>query len=181
MSNITESVRDSIGNEASFSGDWKRGEILYMGKWYPLQYAEDSRRWVQVAEDRIILHIRPGDRKFDRKVILFEAFRALARHYITRRTGELARETQSTFNKITVKHVVSKWGSCSSKRNLNFNWHLIFLPPHLIDYIIIHELMHLREMNHSPAYWAWVARYYPDYKAAKQEIHQQQWLIGILS
>ena len=156
------------------------GEVLYMGKWYPLRFAEDSQRWVRVSENEITLHLRPGDQKLDRKLILFEAFRALARRFLAQRTEALARETGSAFNRLTIKHVVSKWGSCSSKRNINLNWHLIFLPQHLIDYIIVHELMHLREMNHSQAYWAWVAKYCPDYKARKAGVQGYAWLINIL-
>lgn len=156
------------------------GEALYRGKWYKVVTKVGRQRKVQVLDEQIVLQLRPADADTDRKMLLFEAFRALARQVLAKRTGELARETGSEFNRLVVKHVVSKWGSCSSKRNLNLNWHLIFLPQHLIDYIIIHELMHLREMNHSKAYWKEVAKYYPNHKAAQKEVHSYGWLIGIL-
>lgn len=174
-------IRSQLYRErAHFLKRLELGEILYMGKWYSIAYAEDQQRWVQVKDEQITLYLMPGDQQLDKKIILFDAFRALAKRFITQRTQEIGRETDSSFNRITIKHVVSKWGSCSSKRNLNFNWHLIFLPKHLIDYIIVHELMHLREMNHSPAYWAWVGKYFPTYKSAKKEVQAYNWLIGIL-
>ena len=79
-----------------------------------------------------------------------------------------------------MKDLSSKWGSCSSLQNINLNWQLIFLEESLIDYVIIHELMHLREMNHSPRFWNWVGKYYPDYKKARKLLKDRQWLIGIL-
>ncbi|WP_282131196.1 M48 family metallopeptidase [Pseudoalteromonas aliena] len=61
-----------------------------------------------------------------------------------------------------------KWGSCNSKRDLTFNLHLIGAPQHIIDYVIVHELAHLRHLNHSKAFWQRVEKFYPDYKSASQ-------------
>lgn len=63
---------------------------------------------------------------------------------------------------ITVRDQSSRWGSCSSARRLNFNWRLILAPPHVLDYVAAHEVAHILEMNHSPAFWATVARTLPD-------------------
>lgn len=65
-----------------------------------------------------------------------------------------------------------RWGSCSSQRRIRLNWRLIHLPPTLIDYVIAHEVAHLQEMNHSPAFWRVVARLYPDYKQARDTLAQ---------
>ncbi len=72
------------------------------------------------------------------------------------------------YNHISIKHQKTRWGSCSGKGNLNFNCLLVLCPPKVMDYVIIHELCHLKEMNHSPHFWAEVEKYSPDYKAYKQ-------------
>jgi predicted metal-dependent hydrolase len=68
------------------------------------------------------------------------------------------------FNRVAIRNTRSRWGSCSSKKNLNFNYRIVFLPPELQDYLIVHELCHLQEMNHAPQFWALVAQKAPDYK-----------------
>lgn len=69
------------------------------------------------------------------------------------------------YNRIAIRDVRSRWASCSSKRNLSFSWKVFVMPERLVDYLIVHELAHLKHMNHSPAFWAVVKEYIPDYKA----------------
>ena len=73
-----------------------------------------------------------------------------------------------TFGKITIKNQKTRWGSCSSKGNLNFNCRLLFVPDRIVDYVVIHELAHRRFMNHSKAFWKEVEKYMPDYKEQKK-------------
>lgn len=72
-------------------------------------------------------------------------------------------------NRISVKNQKTRWGSCSKKGNLNFNYRIVLLPPHLADYVIVHELCHLGEFNHSPNFWKLVAKVIPNYKSIRQE------------
>ena len=75
-----------------------------------------------------------------------------------------------TYGRITVRNQRTRWGSCSSKGNLNFNCLLMLAPPEILDYVVVHELCHRKEMNHSPKFWAEVAKVMPDYK------ERQKWL-----
>ncbi len=72
--------------------------------------------------------------------------------------------------RISIRNQKSRWGSCSSKGNLNFNYKIVFLPTELADYIIVHELCHLVEMNHSKRFWLLVSQIIPDYKERQNKI-----------
>ncbi|MFH1030081.1 MAG: M48 family metallopeptidase [bacterium] len=77
-----------------------------------------------------------------------------------------------SYNKILAKNHNHRWGSCSIKGNLNFNYRILFLPPQLADYITVHELCHLKEMNHSRRFWALVEETIPDYKERVRELRK---------
>ena len=91
-------------------------------------------------------------------------YRRQARTYITERTAALAAEHGFEYQKVKIRGQRTRWGSCSSKGNLNFNWKLMMVPPAAVDYVIIHELCHLRELNHSAYFWALVEDLCPNYK-----------------
>lgn len=93
-----------------------------------------------------------------------------ARSIFTQKAAYYARIMGVTYNRIAIREQKTRWGSCSSKGNLNFNWRLIFAPEEVVDYIVIHELAHRKEMNHSKAFYDVVASVMPDYK------EQQKWL-----
>ena len=77
------------------------------------------------------------------------------------------------FNKINIKNQKTRWGSCSRKGNLNFNYKIALLPQRMADYIIVHELCHLGQFNHSRKFWNLVSKAFPDYQEIKAEIRKQ--------
>ncbi len=89
---------------------------------------------------------------------------------ISQRVQKLSEKYQFEPNQIRVKMLKTKWGSCSGKKNLNFNYKLIFLNQDLQDYVIIHELCHLKELNHTKKFWAHVASFIPEYKKIKNRL-----------
>ena len=81
---------------------------------------------------------------------------------------------------LTLSAARTRWGSCSLKTGIRLNWRLVHFPRHIVDYVVVHELAHLREMNHSRRFWAVVERACPDYRAAREELkalaaHCPQW------
>lgn len=107
--------------------------------------------------------------------ITFEQVKELADQaveYIPKRVKYYAEKENFVYNKITIKNLVSRWGSCSTKGNLNFNCLLMLTPDYVIDYIVVHELCHLREMNHSEKFWAEVEKIIPDYQRAELWLKQ---------
>ena len=81
------------------------------------------------------------------------------------------------YGRITIRNQKSKWGSCSSKGNLNFNCLLMLAPPSVRDYVVVHELCHLVELNHSKRFWALVAKVLPEYRKEEQWLKTQGMLI----
>jgi predicted metal-dependent hydrolase len=79
----------------------------------------------------------------------------------------MAKALGVTFKQIRVREMSSRWGSCSATGNLSFNWRLVFAPASVLTYLVAHEVAHLKEMNHSPAFWTAVAKINPDYQKAR--------------
>jgi predicted metal-dependent hydrolase len=76
------------------------------------------------------------------------------------------------YSSVSIRKQKTRWGSCSAKGNLNFNYRLGFLPFELMDYIIVHELCHIREHNHSPAFWTLVGHTYPNHRTLRTELRK---------
>lgn len=93
-----------------------------------------------------------------------------AMRIIPDRTAYFASLIGVTYGRITIRNQKTRWGSCSARGNLNFNCLLMLAPPEVLDYVIVHELCHRKEMNHSPRFWSEVAKVIPDYR-----IHEK-WL-----
>lgn len=109
------------------------------------------------------IHLRGGKREFKK-------YRIQALAFVIKKVEELNRQYNFSYSRITVKNQKTRWGSCSKKRNLNFNYKIIFLPEKLAEYIIVHELCHLQEFNHSQKFWNLVARAVPNYRDVVKQV-----------
>lgn len=96
----------------------------------------------------------------------------LAETVFAAKTALYAGILQVDYGRITVRDQKTRWGSCSSKGNLNFNWRLILAPEEVLDYVVVHELAHRLEMNHSPRFWAVVESVLPDYRKRRGWLKQ---------
>lgn len=93
---------------------------------------------------------------------------ARAKEDLPQRVSRYAPQIGVSFGRITIRSQKSRWGSCSAKGNLNFNCLLMLAPPEVRDYVVVHELCHRKQLNHSPAFWSLVEEILPDYRVRKQ-------------
>lgn len=157
-------------------------QVPLFGKQHPVVWHPSHRTYFQFDRSGPFEVFAPEKylTRHRRKVLYF-AIRKFSEMYLAHRVEHWAKVTGLSFNHLHVKELKSKWGSCSTLRNINLNWQLVLLSEGLIDYVIVHELMHLHEMNHSPRFWNWVGKYFPDYKRAKAQLKEEQWMVGILN
>jgi len=98
----------------------------------------------------------------------------MAKRVIPQRVEYYASRIGVTYGRITIRNQKTRWGSCSSKGNLNFNCRLMAFPEHVIDYVVVHELCHRIEMNHSARFWAQVEKYIPDYMEVRRYLRNHE-------
>jgi predicted metal-dependent hydrolase len=102
----------------------------------------------------------------------YSKYKDSALAFVQKKVQNFATTYDYKYNRISIKNQKTCWGSCSRKSNLNFNYKILFLPERIQDYIIIHELCHLKEFNHSKKFWALVAETMPEYLDIKRELKQ---------
>lgn len=143
-------------------------KLLFLGEEHELEIIPTpNAKQTTIARQAEFIRVRwaGGDVHFDGVREALEGwYRAQAKVYLTQRARELAGKHGFEFINLTIKGQRTRWGSCSSKGNLNFNWRLMMAPADAVDYVIIHELCHLREMNHSKRFWGLVGHYCPNYR-----------------
>lgn len=100
-----------------------------------------------------------------RKHMQYQAHKEGSRKIILERINYFSPICGVSYNRVAIRNQKSRWGSCSSKKNLNFNYRLAFLPKEICDYVVVHELCHLKEMNHGEGFWLEVEKVVPNYRA----------------
>lgn len=129
-------------------------------------FLRQKEPWIQAQLRRRSAAARVQPLTAQEHQVLAEA----ARKWFSERTAHFAQLVGVTYGRITIRTQHTRWGSCSAKGNLNFNCLLMLAPETVRDYVVVHELCHRKEMNHSKAFWAHVERVLPDYRT------QRKWL-----
>ncbi len=159
---------------------------LYLGKAYPLKIITDNnliRTRVEKIDESLVVFISSmfteAKKKQEIKDALLRFYLENAIHYITDKVNYYTQSLGVEYSKIEIKKVSSIWGSCSGKNVLSFNRKLIMSPEEIIGYVIIHEVCHLRERNHSSRFWGLVFKYDRQYKDHRRWLHNNSSLLTI--
>lgn len=144
-------------------------EILVFGSPYKYIYTAGLAGKTQFNHDTKTIYTA---NMLLQKKILSEWYQKLADLFLKERVKKLAEQYQFTCQKVSVRNQKTRWGSCSSNKNLSLNWKLIKMPLWVIDYVILHELAHTVHLNHSAQFWSLVAKICPYYKQAEEWLKQ---------
>jgi hypothetical protein len=137
--------------------------LLYLGKEYKLDFIGDDFDGV-VFESKFLIS---KSSKLLAAELLGDWFVESAKRIIPPRVKTFARQLGVEYNRVLISDLKYRWGSCTPKNNLNFNWRLVKAPMNVIEYVIVHELAHLLEPNHTPRFWGIIKAQLPHYSKAK--------------
>jgi predicted metal-dependent hydrolase len=150
------------------SRDWRDGhEVLIGGRTIPLRRGSETRAGVVEQDGVLVVTPRPRDGD-DLRPVASAWLLVRARGVLPPRLMALATQFDLTVTQVSVRNQRARWGSCATGGRISLNWRLIQTPDAVRDYVLIHELMHLRQPNHSARFWALVARACPDHEASRR-------------
>ena len=139
------------------------------GKYFPLFDALYVIKEGTKLEFNNAFYITPGGDAADK---LRQLYRQTAKSILGLKLAEKAKQCDIVYSGMKISNAKTRWGSCSYKKSINLNWRLLLLPERLADYIIAHELAHIREMNHSRAFYMELERISPEWRRAERELRQ---------
>ena len=141
------------------------------------QSFKNAQKFVESRLDWIKTNKQSMNVQFEKKRRLHEIDRKVARKILCRRIGELAQLHNFVYNRVSIRKQKTRWGSCSTKNNINLNANLLHLPSELIDYVLLHELVHTRVKNHSKDFWDELETVVPNAKQVDQRLKDYQYCL----
>ncbi|MFH1715160.1 MAG: SprT family zinc-dependent metalloprotease [Elusimicrobiota bacterium] len=152
------------------------GQILFLGDLYTMRFGSWDTKEIVLLENEILVHeryIKTPNKKIEKW------YKEEAGKRFCERVELYANLNGVAVKSVRVNSAKSQWGSCNSKKDLSFTWRLIMAPRKVIDYVILHELCHINELNHSSRFWSRVACVMPDYKSCKKWLRENEYILGL--
>ena len=146
--------------------------LIYRGKQYPLVARNGSR--IGFDDEQNHFYLPPNLSSEQLKHNCVQIYKMLAKRDLSGRVLHFSKIMEAMPTAVKINSATSRWGSCSGRKSLNFSWRLIMADDDVIDYVVVHELAHITEMNHSPRFWAIVESVLPDYKERQNQLRQLQ-------
>lgn len=149
----------------SYPRQYSEGErFYYLGEEYQLLIAESQNPKLKFQNG---FYLDKDSVKYGREIFI-KWYQRQAKLNIPKRVQWFAAQNNLAFGKIKITSASRRWGSCTAQGNINFTWKLILLPLKIVDYVVVHELAHLKQHNHSKKFWAEVGAMMPDYKERRK-------------
>ena len=147
------------------------GSILYQGSPYAINimHRDSTKSHVKIDErSQIVIVTLPKKSKIKPLAVLESKFRSLSKTALMDSVQKRADQIAVKPSRLTIRDQRTRWGSCSSRGTISLNWRLIMAPPEVLDYVVVHELCHMKEHNHSQAFWKLVESHCPDFKQLRK-------------
>ena len=141
------------------------------------QTLKNAQQFVELKLDWIKKNKQHMDFQVEKKKKLPVIDRKVARKFLCKRIAELAQTHNFNYNRISIRKQKTRWGSCSTKNNINLNANLLHLPSELVDYVLLHELVHTRVKNHGPDFWNELDTVVPNAKQVDQRLKNYQYCL----
>jgi len=174
---IERKKKEILSRDPKFSRkEFVNGEgFLYLGRYYRLRIVDDQDEPLKFDNGFYL------SKKYlpQAKEIFIKWYKEKAYEKISKRVQFYAQKRGFKFNKINITNAQKRWGSCSFKKNLNFTWRLIMAPLPVIDYVVVHELVHLEEKNHTKSFWNKVKMLLPEYQKHKNWLKKNGYLLRL--
>ncbi len=162
----------SLKKMANPTFNWDDKIISIYGTLYSIIFAPDQSEKVTLLKGNCMVHPVTGSENDVRKTLLLWLKRE-AENYILNQVQRSAKIMNTDFGSVRFGQQKSRWGSCTGKNDLSFNWRLIHFPKEVIDYVIVHELAHTKHHNHSASFWELVGAYCPHWKQQRNFLKRQ--------
>ncbi len=172
---LEESLRENRVSHPVSEGS----RICIEGRGYSLLLKKAGRTKMEIAGDECILSLGEPENEDAVRAALRQALSKRALVRIREELAVWAPKIGVEFGRVAIRDQKSRWGSCSAKKNLNFNWKLIMAPEEALRYVVIHELCHLIEFNHSARFWGFVAAQMPEYELWKKWLKNHGSELGV--
>ena len=155
---VTPKIKEYVSGE----------NFTYLGRNYRLKVLRDTDHNVKLKGGYLEVGVGTNPTDSEIRNALVQWYEAHALQRLTEKTNRYASIMGVSLNLVSVRDYKARWGSCSSKGEISFNWRIIIAPHHIVDYVVVHELCHLKHPNHSPAYWKSVKHEISDYEVCRQ-------------
>jgi len=174
---LAEKLSIIISNRTNYNDIINYKRFLYLGQRCGLKYDSSIKKIILGDDNQILIPIKLDQQKLLKSIKSW--YLSEAKKVLKNRSGEISDKLKLYPTEIKISNSKGRWGACNSKNIISYNWRLIMLPPDIIDYVIVHELCHMIEFNHSKKFWDLVTAFMQNAKVRRNKIKEYTFLLDL--